>query len=150
MNSNSGGPEIPTTPPSKPIRVLLVDVHSISRNSSRDLFNALPDLEVVGETGNHAEALALATALQPDVVLIGMRVQGASGPETTRSLLQAIPQLRVVFFTFFDDPEYVNAALDAGAQAYVLKQEPALEVLQAITSVMQGRQYLSAALNLQP
>lgn len=150
MNPNAGDPELPTIPPAKPIRILLVDVHSISRNSSRDLFNALPELEVVGETGNHAEALELAKTLQPDVVLMGMRVQGASGPETTRGLLQAMPQLRVVFFTFFDDPEYVNAALDAGAQAYVLKQEPALEVLQAIASVMQGRQYLSPALQLQP
>lgn len=130
------------------VRLLLVDIHAISRSSSRLLLDTLPGLLVVGETSTCAEALALADSLRPDVVLISMRVQGATGPETARQILQRSPQTRIVFLTLFDDPEYVKSALDAGAHGYVLKQEPAAEVQKAITCVLQGEQYLSPGLQV--
>lgn len=133
---------------SEPIRLLLVDVHAISRKSSRILLESLPGLEVAGETGSHEEALRLVKDLWPDVVLMGMRVQGASGPETARQILACVPDVKVVFITLFDDPEYVKLALAAGAHGYVLKQEPAFQIQKAIEKVMQGERYLSPALNL--
>lgn len=75
-----------------------------------------------------------------------MRVQGATGPETTREILKIQPNTKVIFLTLFDDPEYVRSAMDAGAHAYVLKQEPAAQVLQAIDRVMLGEIYLSPGL----
>jgi DNA-binding NarL/FixJ family response regulator len=89
----------------------------------------------------------MVSVMQPDVVLISMRVQGATGPEATKQILKIKPDTKVIFLTLFDDPEYVRAALDAGAHAYVLKQEPAAEVLQAIDRVMRGETYLSPGLN---
>lgn len=128
-------------------RLLLVDIHAISRKSSRVLLNSLPGLAVVGETSDYQEALNLASSLVPDVVLISMRVQGATGPDTASQILKLVPSTKIVFLTLFDDPEYVKAALSAGAKAYVLKQEPAAEVLKAIGKVMQGETYLSPGLS---
>ena len=135
-------------PEENDVRLLLVDVHAISRSSSRGLLDSLPGLRVVGETSEHSEALALASSLRPDVVLISMRVQGATGPETARQILKLCPQTRIVFLTLFDDPEHLKAALDAGAHGYVLKQEPAAEVLKAIGKVLHGERYLSPSLQL--
>ena len=135
------------TEPSVDLRLLLVDVHAISRSSSRVLLDSLPGLLVVGETSAHHEALQLAHELQPDLVLISMRVQGSTGPETARQILLQNQNTRVVFLTLFDDPEYVASALDAGARGYVLKQEPAAEILKAIQKVAGGQTYLSPGLN---
>jgi DNA-binding NarL/FixJ family response regulator len=129
-----------------PTRLLLVDIHAISMKSSRLLLDALPSLQVVGETSDYTEALHLATVLHPDIVLISMRVKGATGPETARQILKMNPAVRVIFLTLFEDPEYVTSALVAGAHGYVLKQEPAGEVLKAIDHVMQGKTYLSPGL----
>jgi DNA-binding NarL/FixJ family response regulator len=125
---------------------LLVDIHSISRASSRLLLDAFPTLTVLGETSDYHEALNMLSLMQPDVVIIGMRVLGATGPDTTREILRIRPGTKVIFLTLFDDPEYVRSAMDAGAHAYVLKQEPAAQVLQAIDRVMQGEIYLSPGL----
>jgi DNA-binding NarL/FixJ family response regulator len=132
----------------KVIRLLLVDVHAISRKSSRILLDSLPGLSVVGETSDSQEALKLAFDLQPDIVLMSMRVQGSTGPETARQILNLTPQSKIVFLTLFDDAEYIKAALAAGAHGYVLKQEPAAEMLKAISKVMAGETYLSPGLKL--
>lgn len=135
-------------PETEGVRLLLVDVHGVSRKSARALFDSLPGLSVVGEAGEHQEALRLAVVLQPDIVLISMRVQGSSGPETARQILGLVPETRIVFLTLFDDPEYIAAAMASGAHAYVLKQEPAAEILKAISRVMQGETYMSRGLKL--
>jgi DNA-binding NarL/FixJ family response regulator len=133
--------------PSSIIRLLLVDIHSISRTSSRHLLDSFPTLSVLGETSDYLEALKMVSVLQPDVVLISMRVQGATGPEAARQILKTKPNTKVIFLTLFDDPEYVRSAMAAGAHAYVLKQEPAAQVLQAIDRVMRGEIYLSPGLS---
>ena len=135
-----------TTKHQKPIRLLLVDIHAISRTSSRGLLDSFPTLSVVGETSDYLEALNMVTVLQPDIVLISMRVQGATGPDAARQILKIRPDTKVIFLTLFDDPEYVRSAMDAGAHAYVLKQEPAAQVLEAIDRVMRGELYLSPGL----
>jgi DNA-binding NarL/FixJ family response regulator len=138
-------PEHPQQP--EAIRLLLVDIHAISRTSSRLLLDSFPTLRVVGETSDYLEALNMVSVLQPDVVIISMRLQGATGPEAAREIRKRMPDTKVIFLTLFDDPEYVRSAMDAGAHAYVLKQEPAAQVLQAIDRVMRGEIYLSPGLN---
>lgn len=128
------------------IRLLLVDVHAISRESSRLLLDTIAGFEVVGETGEHKEALSLVAAKHPDVVIVSMRVEGSTGPDTARDILKLYPSVQVVFWTLFDDPEYIRAALAAGAHAYVLKQDPAEEIEIAIDKVLQGQTYLSPSL----
>jgi DNA-binding NarL/FixJ family response regulator len=132
------------------IRLLLVDIHATSRRSMRNLLDLLPGLKVVGETGEYQEALSLLAQLQPDIVLISMRVQGSTGPDTVREILKLRPQTRIVFITLFFDVEYVNSALAAGAHAYVLKHEPASEVQKAIDMVVRGETYLSPGLGQLP
>lgn len=135
---------IPKT--STTIRLLLVDVHAISRESSRMLLDTITGLEVVGETDDHGEALDLTGTLKPDVVIVSMRVKRSTGPDTTRDILKRYPSVQVVFWTLFDDPEYIRAALAAGAHAYVLKQDPAEEIEIAIEKVLKGQTYLSPSL----
>ncbi len=141
----------PDDPPvdQPPVRLLLVDIHAQSRRSSRLMLDALPGLLVVGETSALVEALTLAASEKPDVVLLSNRVQGSSGPDTARAFTQKFPAIKIVFLTFFDDAEYVQAALTAGAVGYVLKQEPAARVQEAIASVMKGERYLSPGLHLE-
>jgi DNA-binding NarL/FixJ family response regulator len=110
------------------------------------LLDNLADFEVVAETSEHDEALRLLIEFSPDVAIVSMRVQGSTGPDTTREILKLRPATRVVFWTLFDDPEYVRAALAAGAHAYVLKQDPAEEVGKAIEHVLGGAIYLSPSL----
>lgn len=128
------------------IRLLLVDVHAISRESSRLLLDTIAGFEVVGETDEHFEALHMVSELQPDVVIVSMRVKGSTGPDTARLILQQHPAVEVVFWTLFDDPEYVRSALSAGAHAYVLKQDPSEEIEIAIDKVLKGQTYLSPSL----
>jgi two-component system response regulator NreC len=125
---------------------LLVDVHAISRESSRMLLDNISGFEVVGETSEHQEAMQLVEQLLPDVVIISMRVQGSTGPDTARDILRLMPSTHVVFWTLFDDQEHVRSALAAGAQAYVLKQDPAHELEIAIARVRSGATYLPPSL----
>jgi DNA-binding NarL/FixJ family response regulator len=141
-------PEQKLQDPLSPTRILLVDIHSRSRKSMRLLLDALPGLTVLGETSDFVEAMEIAQRLAPDVVLISMRVEGATGPETVRQILRVQPLTRVVVLTLFDEPEYVKTAMAAGAHAYVLKHEPVAEILKAIDIVMEGGTYLSPGLNL--
>jgi DNA-binding NarL/FixJ family response regulator len=129
------------------IRLLLVDIHALSRTSSRQLLDSFPELNVVGETSDFLEAMALLDDLKPDIVLISMRVQGAT--EVARAILKRRPSTKVVVLTLFDDPEYVRSAMEAGAHAYVLKQEPAARILEAIDRVLRGEIYLSPGLGQQ-
>lgn len=134
----------PTLPDKKGnTRLLLVDVHAYSRKSSKMLLDVIQGLQVVGETSDYKESLQLATTLRPDIVIISMRVQGSTGPDTARDILKLLPNAKVVFWTLFDDPEYVKSAMAAGAHAYVLKQEPAIEIQTAIAAVLAGKVYLS-------
>ena len=131
------------TPPnvssvSPPVRLLLVDAHERSRHNARALLDAVPTVQVVGEAGSRLETLELAQRCAPDVVVIAMRVSGASGPDLTRELLGLHPTVRIVFLTLFDSPEYVDAAVGAGAHGYVLKEAPTAELLATIDAVMRG------------
>ena len=127
----------------KSVRLLLVDVHEVSRGSSRILLDTIAGYEVVGETSEHGEALTMVASLKPDVVIVSMRVKGSNGPDTVRDILKQSPNVRVVVWTLFDDPEYVRAALNAGAIAYVLKQDPAQEIELAIEYALKERVYCS-------
>jgi len=141
--------ESEVTKSTEAIRLLLVDIHAVSRTSSRQLLDTFPELNVVGETSDFKEAMALLDDLKPDIVLISMRVQGATGPEVARAILKVRPSTKVVVLTLFDDPEYVRSAMEAGAHAYVLKQEPAARILEAIDRVLRGEIYLSPGLGHQ-
>ena len=127
------------------IRVFLVDDHEIVRLGLMTLINDQPDLEVAGEAGNAAEALAGIARVQPDVVLMDIRIPGEGGIEVTQCTLKRFPQVKVVILTSFADDDLVLRAISAGAVGYVLKQVGNDELLRAIRSAAAGAASLDPA-----
>lgn len=135
------------TAPEPPLGILLVDDHPMVRDGVRARLASVPHLEVVGEAGSAAEAVERVTTLQPAMVLLDVGMKGTNGIELAALLLQRQPALHVLMFSMFDNPEYVQRALQAGARGYVLKDAPAAEILAAIEVVAQGGTYLSTGVS---
>jgi two-component system, NarL family, response regulator LiaR len=121
-----------------PIRVLLADDHTIVRSGVRALLSTEPDIEVVGEVGNGAEAVAQAEALRPDVILMDLVMPGLSGIEATRQITASQPGTRVLVLTSFAADENVFPAIKAGALGYLLKDSGPDELVRAIRQVNRG------------
>ena len=128
------------------IRVLLVDDQRLMRDGLRTLLELEPDLTVIGEGGNGQEALAAYAELQPDVVLMDVRMPGMDGVEATRQICARWPTARVIILTTFDEDEYVFEGLRAGALGYLLKAISGAELATAIRSVAAGGALIDPAL----
>ncbi len=120
------------------IRVLVADDQQLVRSGFRMILGADPGLEVVGEAGDGVEAVAHARALQPDVVLMDVRMPRVDGIEATRQIAATDAAPRVLVLTTFDLDEYVFAALRAGASGFLLKDAPEAQLLAAIRVVADG------------
>ncbi|UST53020.1 response regulator transcription factor [Comamonadaceae bacterium OTU4NAUVB1] len=135
-------------PPAPPgIRLFLVDDHPLVRDGLRVRLGSLPGLEIVGEAGSALDALALVETLRPDLVLADVGMKDMNGIELAGVLLARWPTLRVVMLSMYDNPEYVQRALQAGARGYVLKDAPAAEIVAAIHAVTAGGTFLSPAVS---
>jgi DNA-binding NarL/FixJ family response regulator len=127
-----------------PVRVLVVDDQRLIRESIAALLSIQDGIEVVGECADGREAVDQALALQPDVILMDVRMPGVDGKlgldgvEATAVLRQRVPQCRVVMLTTFDDEQYVVQALRAGAAGYLLKDLPARELAEAVRLARDG------------
>jgi len=126
-------------------RILLVDDHEIVRLGLTALINDRDDMQVVGEAGNAADAVRVAEQLQPDVVLMDIRMPGEGGIEATRQIVARFPRIKVVMLTSFADDELVIRAINAGAMGYVLKQVGNDELLRAIGAAARGEALLDPA-----
>ncbi|MCL1871435.1 MAG: response regulator transcription factor [Promicromonosporaceae bacterium] len=120
-----------------PVRVFLVDDHEVVRRGVADLLGAEPDLEVVGEAGTAAEALARVPALTPDVVVLDVRLPDGDGVSVCRDL-KATMDVACLMLTSFDDDEALFDAILAGAAGYVLKQVRGTDLVKAIRTVAAG------------
>jgi DNA-binding NarL/FixJ family response regulator len=120
------------------IRVLLVDDQSLLRMGFRLILEAEPDMEVVGEAGDGASGVSMASALHPDVVLMDVRMPGMDGIKATASIIEAGPASKVLILTTFDLDQYVFAGLKADASGFMLKDAPPAELLVAIRTVAGG------------
>ena len=135
-------------PPILPvIRLLLVDDHPLVRDGLRARLEVVPGFEVVGEAGNAAEAQAQMAALRPSLVLMDVGMKDVNGIELTAMLLASEPALQVLMLSMYDNPEYVQRAMQAGARGYVLKDAPASEIIAAIEAVAAGGTFLSPAVS---
>jgi DNA-binding NarL/FixJ family response regulator len=120
------------------IRLLIADDHEPFRSGLRALFEANPDLAVIGEAATGEEAVEHTIHLQPDVVLMDIKMPGLNGVEATRRILQTSPHVSILMLTMFEDDDSVFAALRAGARGYLLKGALKAEILRAIRSVSSG------------
>jgi DNA-binding NarL/FixJ family response regulator len=121
-----------------PIRILLVDDQRLMREGLQTLLELEDDLQVAGEAEDGAGAIERYAELQPDVVLMDVRMPGMDGVEATRRILDRWPHARVIILTTFDEDEYVFEGLRAGAQGYLLKALSGQELADAIRTVYRG------------
>jgi two-component system response regulator NreC len=128
------------------IRVLLADDHAVLRTGLRLLLNAQPDIEVVGEAADGAEAMAKARALRPDVVLMDLTMPGIGGLEATGRIKDECPGIKVLVLTMHNDPSYLRQLLRAGASGYVLKKSADADVISAIHAAHRGEVFLDPSL----
>lgn len=124
------------------IRVLLVDDQALFREGLHTLLSVQADMEVVGEAGNGEEAVTAVAELQPDVVLMDLRMPLLDGVAATRRIAENHPQSRVIVLTTFDNDEYVFDGLRAGAVGYLLKDVPSAKLFEAIRAAASGDSFL--------
>ncbi len=130
----------------EPLRVLIADDHPLFRKGMRAFLTATPGTEVVGEATTGQEAIELAAALQPDVILMDLQMPGINGIEATRQILHTSPHIRILVVTLFEDDASIFTALRAGARGYILKDAKEEEMLRAIRAVGSGEAIFSPAI----
>jgi DNA-binding NarL/FixJ family response regulator len=128
--------------PDTPVRVLVADDEPLVRSGLRLILDAEPDIEVVGEAGDGAQAVELARALRPDVVCMDVRMPGVDGLRATELVLRLPEPPRVLVVTTFEHDGYVLDALTVGASGFLLKRAGADEMVQAVRTVAVGQSLL--------
>jgi DNA-binding NarL/FixJ family response regulator len=124
------------------IRVLLVDDQPLFRQGLAGLLSLTTDLEIVGEANHGQEAINLVAEVQPDVILMDVRMPVCDGVEATRVIHQTYPWIKIMVLTTFDEDEYIWRSLQAGALGYILKNTPSLQVANAIRTLHLGHSQL--------
>lgn len=124
-------------------RLLIADDHTIFRAGLRALFTAQPDLEVIGEVDNGKDAVRRAGELMPDLIVSDISMPKCNGTEAIRDIKRRYPEIKVLVLTVHKTEEYIHAALDAGADGYVLKDDSQETLMDAIRSIASGNVYLT-------
>lgn len=128
------------------IRLLLVDDQILVRQGLQAMLSLEPDLEIVGTAENGETAIAQVTALQPDVVLMDVRMPIMNGTTATQILCEQVPGIKILVLSTYDEDQDVTAALQAGAKGYLLKDMPSDELANAIRSIHRGYTQLAPGL----
>ncbi|WP_327068607.1 response regulator transcription factor [Kitasatospora sp. NBC_01302] len=127
------------------IRVFLLDDHEVVRRGVRDLLEAEPDIEVIGEAGTCAQALARVPALRPQVAVLDIRLPDGDGIGVCRELRSRMPELACLMLTSFDDDDALLDAIMAGAAGYALKDVKGADLVTAVRTVAAGQSMLDPA-----
>lgn len=128
------------------IKILIADDHLFYREGVRTLLDTAEEIEIVGEASNGQEAVARAVELEPDVILMDLKMPGLNGIDATRQIVEKQPGVGILVVTMFDDDESVFAVMRAGARGYLLKDADQEELLRAITAVYRGEAIFSPAI----
>lgn len=134
-------------PQERDIRILIADDHTIVRQGLRKLLDEEPGIEVVGEAVDGRDAVAKASDIMPDIVLMDLSMPGLHGLEAARQIVRRLPRTRVLILSMHKNEAYVLQALQAGASGYILKDSASEEVVGAIRSVNRGDSYLSPSIS---
>jgi two-component system response regulator NreC len=127
-------------------RILLADDHGIVRQGLRAVIARDPGLEVVGESGDGREAVRLAEALDPSIVIMDIGMPHLNGIEATAQIVKRNPKTGVIILSMHSDETYLLRALGAGAKGYLLKDSAEVDLVRAVRAVAQGRTFFSAAI----
>lgn len=125
-----------------PIRILLADDHALVRRGLRLILDAEPDLTVVAEAGDGAEAVTMATHEDVDLAILDIAMPRMTGIQAAREIARRAPDVRILFLSMYDNEQYLFEALKVGASGYVLKSLADQELLQACRAAMRGEPFL--------
>ena len=128
------------------LTILIADDHPLFRHGIAALLRAEPDLDVVGEATTGDETIRMAATLQPDVILMDIKMPGANGIEASRQILHTSPHIRILVVTMFEDDASVFTAMRVGARGYILKDAQKADLLRAIRAVGRGEAIFSPAI----
>lgn len=128
-----------------PIRVVLVDDHTLFRAGLRSLLAEMVQINVVAEASDGRDAVRLMHSQQPDVVLMDIDMRGLNGIDATKQIVETFPDARILILSMHQNATYVAKALEAGAAGYLLKDAATAELERAISALAQGETYLSPA-----
>jgi DNA-binding NarL/FixJ family response regulator len=137
---------VPTTTAGGSCRVIVVDDHAIMRDGLSSILDGEPELEIVGTAGDGKVAIAEVDRLMPDIVIMDLTMPRTDGPRAITEIKRKHPEIGVVVLTFHKEDAHIHAALLAGADAYVLKDDGCAELLSAVHNVRAGKSYLSPAI----
>ncbi|GII56286.1 DNA-binding response regulator [Planotetraspora thailandica] len=129
--------------PTTTIKLLIVDDHPVVRDGLSSMFAREPEFEVIGQAADGAEAVRLAETLQPDVILMDLRMPGMDGVSATKELAERGSNARVLVLTTYDTDSHVLPAIEAGATGYLLKDAPRDELLRAVQATARGEAVLA-------
>ena len=148
MSEGSGAPdgEQPSGRAPDPIRVLIADDHALFRRGLEMVLDEEPDIELVGQASDGAEAVARAGEALPDVVLMDIRMPKTSGIEAARAMKEAAPSAKIVMLTISDEEEDLFEAIRSGASGYLLKDIPLDEVAGAVRAVYGGQSLINPSM----
>lgn len=132
-----------TEPATRAIRVLLVDDHTILRQGLKRLLEAEPGVTVAGEAKDGREAVERAKELAPDLILMDLAMPALNGLDATRRILKARPEAKILVLSMYIDDDYVNQALEAGVQGYLMKDAAATDLVKAVKAVAAGETYFT-------
>ena len=130
------------------LKILLAEDHTLVREGTRQILAQCEDCEVVGETDRGDVAVELAMELQPDVVILDVRLPGLNGIEAARRIAARRPATRVLIVSAYDDDQYILEALRAGAAGYLLKTAPGAELVNAVRAVASGATVLQESISV--
>lgn len=133
-------------PDGSPIRIGIVDDHGMVREGLRTMLRAKPSVEIVGEAEDQVGALRMVDERTPEVVLLDIRLRGASGLDTCRMINQRFADVKVIVLTVYEDEQYIFEALRAGARGYILKKIGDEDLVKVIQSVRSGEIFVDPAL----
>jgi DNA-binding NarL/FixJ family response regulator len=130
-------------------RVIVVDDHAVIRRGVEGILHDFPEWELCGEAGNGQEAVQLAEAVKPEIIIMDVSMPGLNGLEATRIILGILPHTKVLLLTLHSSTELVRSAFRAGARAYVLKSDAEHDLVRALNVLAGDGTYVSPGINQQ-
>jgi DNA-binding NarL/FixJ family response regulator len=148
MSGSPGTSQAPpdTSPHAEPIRTMIVDDHALFRRGLEMVLDEEPDIELVGQASDGAEAVEKAAESLPDIVLMDIRMPRSSGIEACRAMKEAAPSAKIVILTISDEEEDLFEAIRAGASGYLLKDIPLDEVADTVRAVHGGQSLINPSM----